>query len=161
MNSYRHPSKTSEIVFCHAYMNHTSCADGHGFDPEKVNLPLSVLEVGPSSLGKYAGRGVFTKDDIPWLSYVGLEELIHIVHIGARSFELITKMDKQHASLFSRSKEEEEPEGWWAHALEMYTHGYGSSSSHRVSFLFCSCLSEPLSRLKRFSFWFMTRSGAC
>lgn len=123
MLSYMYPSKTSETVFCRRSSKPAICEAGHGFDPERRNLPLSILEVKQSSLGEYAGRGVFAKEDIPHLSYVGLDKSIHIVYMNPSTYDIIVGMEKHWTS-----------EDFFGEVLEIYTHGYGHSFSHHVSF---------------------------
>ena len=122
MLSYLNPSKASEAVFCRRNPKPESCEKGHGFDPERENLPLSMLEIKPSSLGEKAGRGVFSKVDIPQLSYVALERLIHIVYMHPSTHEIILSMEPH------RFHDYNYPE-----SLEVYSHGYGHWFSHHVS----------------------------
>jgi hypothetical protein len=122
MLSYLHPSKASEAVFCHRNPKPASCEAGQGFDPERENLPLSSLEVKPSSLGEKAGRGVFAKVDIPQLSYIGLERLIHMVYMHPSAHDVISSMRAHRFHDFN------EPED-----LEVYSHAYGHWFSHHVS----------------------------
>jgi hypothetical protein len=123
MLSYMYPSKTSETVFCRRSSKPAICEAGHGFDPERRNLPLSILEVKQSSLGEYAGRGVFAKEDIPHLSYVGLDKSIHIVYMNPSTYDIIVGMEKHWTF-----------EDFFGEVLEIYTHGYGHSFSHHVSY---------------------------
>ncbi|KAL3915824.1 MAG: hypothetical protein SGILL_005465, partial [Bacillariaceae sp.] len=92
MQAFQYPSKQSESIFCRGNPTVTACQDGHGFDPERENLPLlETLEVRPSSLGEHAGRGVFAKTDIPLQSYVGLDKLIPIIYGSPSTYDLMTK----------------------------------------------------------------------
>merc|ERR1712195_45894 len=82
-----------EIVYCLDNPNARYCKEGHGFDPERQNLPMSsTLEVRQSSIGEEAGRGVFAKVDIPEKSYIGLEKNVISVIGDAHSYELIMKL---------------------------------------------------------------------
>jgi hypothetical protein len=74
MLKYQVPSKAVETAYCHE--NGDKCVGG--FDPE-LNIPVSDLTVGKSTMGEFSGRGLFAKQDIPrgrtigneksWLSY--------------------------------------------------------------------------------------------
>ena len=81
MQSYSHPSRASEVVYCRANPESIYCKNGHGFDPERPNIPASDLEVKESSAGENVGRGLFTKVKIPKDSYVALDQVVHPVHI--------------------------------------------------------------------------------
>ena len=124
MRTYRYPSKGSEVTFCRHAPNATDCTHGHGFDPERVNLPCSDLFVGQSTLGEKAGRGVFARTHIPHHSYVGLDKLVPHIKISSPTMDLIS--------------------GWWKHMptvyeyyggddLLIYAHGYGHYYSPHVS----------------------------
>jgi hypothetical protein len=52
---------------------------GHGYDPDVGNVPLDELYVSKSMAGENAGRGVFTKVDIPFETYLALETTVHAV----------------------------------------------------------------------------------
>jgi hypothetical protein len=43
MAFYRYVPKASEVMFCHRRPMPNACKDGHGFDPEKTNIPISSL----------------------------------------------------------------------------------------------------------------------
>jgi hypothetical protein len=124
MAAYRYPSKASEVVFCRRDPVPAACNGGHGFDMERSQIPISALEVKPSSLGKNAGRGVFAKQDIPRLSYVGLERLVHTVYIEPSTYDIIYSWMEEDHWTYS---------GYWGEILDTYTHGYGHLFSHRVS----------------------------
>jgi hypothetical protein len=127
MLSYLHPSKASEVVFCRRKPELKVCAAGHGFDPERKNLPLSVLEVKTSSLGEFAGRGVFTKVDVPHMSYLGLEKLIHVVYMHPATYDVIVRLENHWTG-----------EKYFGEVADIYSHGYGHSFSHHVSRLIYS-----------------------
>jgi hypothetical protein len=54
-------------------------ANAHGYEPNTENVPITDLYMGKSTAGDHAGRGVFTKRDIPAEAYVGLETTVHSV----------------------------------------------------------------------------------
>lgn len=118
MASYMYPAKASETVFCRRVPESSSCQYGQGFDPERTNLPITVLEVKASSLGEHAGRGVFAKQDIPQMSYLGLERLVPRIHFSPKTYDLTRSMQEHYL--------------WRNTALGRYTQGYGHSFSHHV-----------------------------
>lgn len=125
MLTYQYPSKQSEVVFCRGNPHVKECKEGHGFNPERQNLPLSSLEVKQSSLGERAGRGVFAKVDIPSQSYVGLEKLIPIIYGSPQTYNLMANWEYYNETIYDFYRGDE---------LEVYTHGYGHVFSHHVSF---------------------------
>ena len=126
MKSYRYPSKGSEVAFCRFNPDVTDCANGHGFDSGKEAVALSSLEVGPSSLGEKAGRGVFAKVDIAKDSYIALNELIQNVYINSYSFGIIEDLNK--IPWVSSD--------YHGNSLETYAEEYGQFISSQVSRFF-------------------------
>ena len=45
-----------------------------------------------SSLGEFAGRGIFTKVDVPHLSCIGLEKLINVVYMHPATYDVISRL---------------------------------------------------------------------
>lgn len=135
MMSYRYPSKTSEAVFCRRQPMPAGCGDGHGFDLDRVDIPITALEVRKSTLGETVGQGVFATMDIPRSSYVGLDELVHSVYIDPSAYAIIRS--------------------WANHRLQRYATKHGHSFSHHVSLRvgyfivlsFCLNVANPLSYL--------------
>lgn len=126
MQTAHYPSKPTEAVFCRGNPDVRDCQVGHGFDPERRNLPLSSLEVKPSTIEK-AGRGVFAAVDIPQQSYVGLESLLPIIYGSPQTYDLMARWWERIPWVYQR---------WWGEELEVYTHGYGHvfdySGGHEV-----------------------------
>jgi hypothetical protein len=141
MMSYHYPSKNSEAVFCRRQPTPEGCEAGHGFDLDRANIPITALEVKQSTLGERGGLGVFATMDIPGLSYVGLEKIVHIVHMDPSAYAVIRSWDKHLSS------------DYMGGALERYATAYGSSFSHHVSLCvgsfivwsFCLNVANPLS----------------
>lgn len=125
MKSYRYPSKGSEVTFCRHIPNATDCIRGHGFDPERTNLPLSSLTVKQSSLGKAAERGAFANIEIPQNSYVGLDKLVPCIHMSASTVDLVNRWDTKNLSWVH--------DFYYGEELIIYTHGYGHYYSPHVS----------------------------
>jgi hypothetical protein len=140
MTRYHYPSKASEMVYCRRQptpigcnndddheLGHGSIASvsGRGFNLEQLSIPLAQLDVQKSWLGEHAGRGVFSKVDIPAGSYLGLESAVHAVWFGPYTFDIILyNIYGRHSELFRKS-----PYG----VLEACVYGYGYQQSPRVS----------------------------
>jgi hypothetical protein len=76
MQRYRFPSKPSEVVYCRRNPEPESCKDGHRFEPERMNISVSALDLKPgnSIQDEITGANKAKRDDFPLqLSYVGLE----------------------------------------------------------------------------------------
>lgn len=129
MQSFYYPSKLTEIVYCLGHPESRDCKEGHGFDPNRQNIPISTIEVRQSSMGEKAGRGVFAKIDIPRDSYIGLEKHIPFVEGDAHTYGLILKTNKLNG-------------GKWGSALASYINDYGemSSQSGQDSFIIDSTM---------------------
>ena len=94
MLSFRFPNKSREVVFCRRTPTPETCKpSGHGFDLDKPNVPLSSLEVKKSGTGANSGYGLFTKVDIPVISYIGIETSVHAVIFEADTHELLDSFD--------------------------------------------------------------------
>ncbi|KAL7544311.1 hypothetical protein ACHAWF_007694 [Thalassiosira exigua] len=64
MISYQVPSKAQENAYCTQEDTPEECKENLGFDPDWVNIPLSHLEAKKSTVGEFAGRGLFAAHDI-------------------------------------------------------------------------------------------------
>jgi len=117
MQTFYFPSKQIAVIYCRDNPNSKDCKEGHGFDPERLNLPLSTLEVRQSSIGEQVGRGIFARVDIPRESYVGLEKLIPFVSGDPHTYDIILK-------LYNLTDYD------WGSALDTYIQGYGEISSY-------------------------------
>jgi hypothetical protein len=99
MQSYYFPSRASEQVFCLDAIQATSCALGHGFDPDRTNLSISVFQIVPSQEDDSRRRSiVLATRDIPHHSYIGLENLIHLVHLPKKSRQLSLQFNSRYSS---------------------------------------------------------------
>ncbi|KAG7351518.1 hypothetical protein IV203_010878 [Nitzschia inconspicua] len=101
MVSLKYPSKHSALRFCQWTGNldldddlseHLCTEEGHGYDPYIRNIPVDDLYVGKSQAGDHAGRGVFTKVDIPTSSYLALETTVHSIIYEWPTTELYNDM---------------------------------------------------------------------
>ena len=126
MQSYRYPSKGSEVAFCRLRPQLEDCKNGHGFDPELRDIPLTSLEVKTSSLGENVGRGVFAKERIPQNSYIGLAKLINSIYINPNALNILIDLNK---IPWVRSD-------FYGKQLEIYASEYGHYYSRHVSHRF-------------------------
>jgi spermidine synthase/S-adenosylmethionine/arginine decarboxylase-like enzyme len=116
MASYQVPSRSVENVFCRRQPVPPSCKT-YMYNPERPNVPTSLLEVKASSLGENAGRGLFTKVDIPKGSYIGGEVAGATIRFFPSTREVI---DGLYTSCNATERELE--------VLEYYMDGYGFTS---------------------------------
>jgi hypothetical protein len=139
MQSYAHPSRSSEVVFCRTHPDSTFCPDDHGFDPERPNVPASAFEIRPSTLGETAGRGVFAIETIPLFSYLSLDNAVDPVYFNPLAFRLVSMM-------YERFGDEHDIQ-----IMQFYSLYYGLVTSFHVSWQqvyhenilpFCACLTK-------------------
>ena len=125
MMEYLFPSKTTEIVHCRRNPTPAECDKGHGYEIDRDEFPIDILNIGPSSLGEKAGRGLFTSKNIPAKSYAGLRDVVHAVYVDPSAYHLIRSWRK--------------PRKHWTFAevsgkaLWGYIDGYGHAFNRRVS----------------------------
>lgn len=90
MMTYQYATRIMEEIWCRNVMS-DECISGHGFDPYKLDIPISSLEVKLSSIG-HGGRGVFTTENIPIYSSIGLEQCVHGFFIPSTVIQLFHVM---------------------------------------------------------------------
>lgn len=123
MTSYQIPSRAAEDVFCRRQPVPPSCTnDEYIYNPERPNIPISLLEVKASTLGENAGRGLFTKVDIPKGSYIGGDVAGDTIRFFPSTREVINEL---YATCDATKKRLE--------VLEYYMDGYGFASRKFVS----------------------------
>lgn len=124
MASYQFPSREVEDVFCRRKPVPPSCTnkDEYVCNPVRPNVPISSLEVKASTLGENAGRGLFTKVDIPNGSYIGGEVAGDTIRFFPSTREVIDE-------LYATCDATETKLG----AVEYYMDGYGFTSCKFVS----------------------------
>lgn len=127
MESYRFPSKGSEVSFCRSHPSARECVQGHGFDPERPNSPLSALEVKNRRKKSSMEPGIFSKADILDNSYIGLEKVVPAIFMGSRTAALVLDMSEVFPS-------------FWKELLKTLTRGTGNCDSFQVSIPLCSAL---------------------
>jgi len=82
MIRYQMPSKADEAIHCRRENKPWECEDYRGIDPEVVNIPASDLEARKSTVGEFAGRGLFAAHDIPYDSSL-------VMNIGVKAFHIL------------------------------------------------------------------------
>mmetsp|Transcript_10490 Transcript_10490/g.19193 ORF Transcript_10490/g.19193 Transcript_10490/m.19193 type:complete len:608 (+) Transcript_10490:2-1825(+) len=114
MTTIRYPSKHSAVQFCSPWsiQINEDAADvcnehggQHGYDPEFPNYSMQDnFQVSKSQVGDHAGRGVFTKVDIPLPgSYIALENSVQSVMMEWRTTELHNDMI-EHIPIHAKSQ---------------------------------------------------------
>ena len=88
MMGYQFASRVRQEVFCRAEPTPTFCELGHGFEPDRANIPVSAFEIKQSSIPN-AGRGVHTKVDIAEGSYLAIDEAVHSMIVYPSTTSLI------------------------------------------------------------------------
>jgi hypothetical protein len=111
MTNYQHPNRITEVVFCRDDPQPGECAAQHGYDPDRPNAHSSMFEVKQSNIPN-AGRGLFTKVDIPKGASMALEESVHCMLVMPTTTSII------HGMANSQSLE------LWA-PFDPYMFGYG------------------------------------
>jgi hypothetical protein len=91
LERFSRPPKAWESLYCSFHENRRECQYANGFDPDVPNIPLESFEVKMSSLGKNAGRGLFTKVDIPEGCYIMLEKSVQLLRFSDKSLETVLK----------------------------------------------------------------------
>lgn len=116
MESYQVPNRAMETVFCRRQPTPEACLVGESdFDPAVPNIPVTSFEVKKSGSGEDAGRGVYTKVDIPEYAYLSAETSVHAVGFPPSTAALIRNMSN-------------EDFGDAIDVVDYYMDGYGFSS---------------------------------
>lgn len=123
MISYQVPHRVVETVFCRRQPPPEECLE-YIFDPSLPNTPADALEVKMSSISDTAGRGLFTKVDIPEESYLSAETAAHPVSFMPSTVNLVESLAKDNAD-------------YKVNILPWYMEGYGFTSQSFVSSLVC------------------------
>lgn len=126
---YQRPSKRVETVFCRRVPTPFECTYdslGFGFEPRRPNIDMSHFEVRMSLAGEKAGRGLFSKVDIPVGTFLSIEQVPHSVYFPPGTYELINEMVDFLEDSF----------GMFHHfdMFDYYMSGYGFSRQYHVSF---------------------------
>lgn len=127
MVSYQVPHRTMETVFCRRNPMPEECLVGkYDFDPAVPNIPASSFEVKQSGVSEKAGRGVFTKVDIPDNAYMTAETTVQAIAFMPSTVSLVTEVAKE---AFGKA----------VAILIWYMDGYGYYSRYFVSLLSNVC----------------------
>jgi hypothetical protein len=95
MKKYQNPHKIFEIIHCqndnenNYYLDSNDSCRMFDFDKDRIDIPLSELEVQMSKVGEYSGRGLYTKVDIKKGSTIGVNESIYPVYFNPSTIHLI------------------------------------------------------------------------
>ena len=121
MKSYQNPPKAWETLYCRREPFPEHCKDYRGYDKSIENYSVDNFEVRMSSIGDGAGRGVFSKVDMPQGSLIAAEEThkkVHFTHTTTYMMEFLK--DKY-------------PEADDLSDLIQYAYGYGFQQKPVVS----------------------------
>lgn len=126
MVSYQVPPKAMEVVYCRQEPTPPECVIGEeSYDPEQPNIPVSSLEVKMSKESENAGRGLFTKVDIPDDAYLSAETSCHSVQFMPSTKEMMDDIMKTKFNTTAIA------------SVVAYMYGYGFTSRILVSCLKC------------------------
>lgn len=125
MRSIAFTSPCGASAFCRKDFTPPFCDLGHGFDPNKGNVPISSFEVHSSSSTKGSGNGLFSKVAIPKGSYVAIEEGVHSMLVLPETQRLINDMMSKQATIADR---------WDRLGQYMVENGYASDAHGNVSY---------------------------
>ena len=92
MSTYQFVSRIDEEQSCRKEPKPVGC-DGHGFDPERKNVPISSFNVKESKVHP-SRRGLFSSTDIEQGSYFALEEAVAAILIAPSTSECIESLDE-------------------------------------------------------------------
>lgn len=118
MLGYQYPTKASVQLYCRREPRPSSCENGHGFNPEQLNIPEDSFFVKKSMVGDRAGRGVYARVKVPRESYLMLEKSIHPVVVEPNTVSLIQELDDHPIA-----------DDYYHFCLDAFVEGYGYSST--------------------------------
>lgn len=111
--NYQFPNRFVEDRWCRRYPS--GCENGHGFDPELENVPLSNYKVISSKVAN-GGRGVETQSFIKKGTYLGINSCVNGIFVPSTTLEMI----EDAGEVFS------EHNGLWNTLYGGYIEGYVS-----------------------------------
>ena len=122
MKSYQDPPKAWETLYCRREPFPEHCNDYRGYSKNIKNYGIDNFDVRMSSIGDGAGRGVFSKVEIPQGSLIAAEEShkkVHFTHTTTYMMEVL---------------KDNFPEADYLSDLTQYAYGYGFQQQTVVSF---------------------------
>lgn len=120
MVAYQLPHRTVADVFCRRQPTPEECLGMYQLDPANPNVPETSFEVKKSEVGDGAGRGLFSKVDIPEGAYLCSETSMYSVNFMPSTVSLIEDLNN-------------EAPGEEANVLLYYMEGYGYMGREFVS----------------------------
>ncbi len=91
MMAYQLPSRSVEDDFCNQPQKPFMCDEGHGFDPEVPNAPISSFAVGISRIPG-AGRGIFFQTDVPKGTFIAADESVYDILFYPSTTSIVNDM---------------------------------------------------------------------
>jgi len=92
MISYQVPPKAIETTYCRKEDTPWECDEYLGIDPELMRIPISHVEARKSTVGEYAGRGLFASQDIPKDAMIDINGSVKAFHVPPSTGFVITKL---------------------------------------------------------------------
>ena len=93
MMTYQFPCRLTEEQYCLAVPSPPLCDQGHGFNPELPNAPLSKFTMKKSaSTSTSTNSGLFFSDAVPRGTYIAIEEGVHDILIMPSTHKSIQAM---------------------------------------------------------------------
>eukprot|EP00580_Thalassiosira_gravida_P014448 CAMPEP_0201684176 /NCGR_PEP_ID=MMETSP0494-20130426/52504_1 /ASSEMBLY_ACC=CAM_ASM_000839 /TAXON_ID=420259 /ORGANISM="Thalassiosira gravida, Strain GMp14c1" /LENGTH=633 /DNA_ID=CAMNT_0048167969 /DNA_START=17 /DNA_END=1918 /DNA_ORIENTATION=- len=89
MISYQVPPKAKETTYCRKEDKPQECNELIGIDPKLATIPISHAEARKSTLGEFAGRGLFASQDIPKGASLDLDGSVKAFHVLPSTFSVI------------------------------------------------------------------------
>lgn len=121
MKSYQDPPKAWETLYCRQEPYPEHCNDYRGYRQSIESYGIDNFEVRMSSIGDGAGRGVFSKVDIPQGSLIAAEEAHKKVHFSHTTIHMIEAFRDKYFEADDLSD------------LTQYAYGYGFQQKTVVS----------------------------
>jgi hypothetical protein len=88
---YQLPSRSVEDAFCNQPLKPFMCDEGHGFDPDVPNAPISSFAVGVSRIPG-AGRGIFFQTDVAKGTFIAADESVYDILFYPSTTSIVHEM---------------------------------------------------------------------
>jgi hypothetical protein len=125
MGLIEYPPKASAVHYCQQNPDDPDCVSGHAMDPTLKTIQMDSLFMQESQMGEHAGRGVFTKEDIPAPAYLGGVVMSQVV-----------KMHWKTSTMVDRLEENDIYSDGYGEIMYYYFEGYGFINEPYVSVMY-------------------------
>jgi len=120
MISYQFPSKAKESTYCRKIDKPQECNEFIGFDSKLVTIPISHVEARKSTVGEFAGRGLFASQDIPKGATLDVDGSVKAFHVLPSTWSVIYDQYDDSESEFATEE---------TSTLVAFIEGYGYGST--------------------------------